>query len=461
MDAAVSSEQPRAADVLIVGAGLSGLRAATRLTEAGVSVLVVEARDRVGGRTWSKRIGAGTFDVGGQWMGPTQRRLARLTEDLGLQTFPTHGEGTKVLDIAGRRSTYESDIPSLRPHRLVMLQGALTYLEYLRKQVPVAVPTSARKAAEWDAMSLETFKRRFVPSAEVRALLDCAVRIVFGCEPAELSTLFFLQYLNAGGGLLKLAEIHDGAQETRYVEGTQPLSIGLADRLPSGSLVLGAPVRRVIHAEDSVVLDTDAGVFAGRFAIFALAPALASRIAFEPMLPPRRDQLVQRFPMGATTKILVAYDRAFWREAGMSGELVSDGRPISAVFDNTSHDGAQPMLVCFVVAHAARALSERPRDERRTAVLEALVRGFGPAAREPSHYVEQDWAAEPWSAGCPTGFATPGALMSCGDALRTPIGRLHWAGTETATEWMGYLEGALQAGERAAEEVLARLSEKV
>ncbi len=441
------------ADVVVVGAGLSGLRAAKVLQDAGRRVTVVEARDRVGGRTLSTEWGGRTFDLGGQWVGPSQRRLRKLARDLGVELFPTWSTGTKVLEREAGLSTYESEIPSVGLLGLLELQGALRKAERLMTQVPLDHPERAREAHGWDHTTLESWKREHIRSKSVGELLDAAVRIIFGAEPGELSLLHFLFYLNSGGGLLSLSEIEGGAQQWRFVQGAQALSKRLADALDE--LVLAAPVRAIRQDADGVRVETDRGAFRGDRAIVAIPPALCDRVEFEPGLPAHRAQLCQRYPMGATTKVFVTYERPFWREAGRSGEAVSSLGPLSATFDNSAHDGPPWMLVGFLVGAAGRALCARPADERRRAVLAHLVRLHGPRAAEPLAYVEQDWSAEEWTRGCPVGSATPGTWTQLGHALRAPVGRVHWAGTETAREWNGYLEGALEAGDRAAREILA------
>lgn len=447
------------ADLVVVGAGLSGLCAARRAADAGARVRVLEARDRVGGRTWSRDIGGATFDVGGQWIGPGQHRLAALTRELGIRTFPTFDDGKKVLDMNGRISEYRSQIPSISIPALLQMQAALTLLDRQQKLVPARDPLSAANAGELDRATLDSFRRKFVKLESVNGLLDVAVRVIFGAEPGELGLLYFLAYLNAGGGLLKLAEIRGGAQQDRFVEGAQSVSTRLAATL-GDALTLEAPVTRVVHTPAGVEVHSAQGRVRAERCIVAVPPALAGRIAYDPALPGRRDQLTQRVPMGNTVKVLCRYPQAFWRERGYSGEVVSTQGPMSVVFDNTSHDGAVPMLLGFVVAKHARTWSEQTPTQRRGLVTDALVRYFGKDAADIEELVEQDWSTEPFSRGCPVGIMGPGTYSACGDALRAPVGRIHWAGTETATEWTGYLEGAIQAGERAADEVLARLGSR-
>lgn len=444
------------ADVVIVGAGLAGLSAARALVDTGARVVVLEARDRVGGRTLGRDICGRVLDLGGQWIGPGQDRLEKLTRDLGVQTFPTYHKGKKILYRNGKLSHYSGTIPSLPLPGLLVLQWALSKLDRLTNDVPSSQPSAMHDAAAFDGQTVETFARKYMPRADVRDLFNAAVRVVFGAEPHEMSMLYFLTYLRAGGGLMKLVEIDGGAQERRFVGSSQELSLRLAAKL-GDSVVLSSPVRRIEHKDEGLVVTSDAATVRATYAIVAIPPVLANRIDFQPLLPVSRDALAGRMPMGSAAKCIAVYDRPFWREEGFSGEAVTNTGPLSVVFDNCSHDGAVNALLGFVMGDEARLFSSRPPAERRDAVLDSLAKMFGEKARTPTEYVEFDWSAEEWSRGCPVANMAPGAMLSCGPALRAPVGRIHWAGTETATEWTGYMEGALQSGERAAREVRDRL----
>jgi monoamine oxidase len=413
---------------------------------------VLEARDRVGGRLLSQRVGREMLDLGGQWLGPTQDRLARLARELGVQTFPQHHAGRKILSWGGRLRPFSGEVPWMSPWALFELARLRGRLDRLAAQVPPDRPWEAGRALEWDGLTLETWKRRHLWSRGARLFVDLVSRAVLAAEPRDLSFLFFLSYLRWGQGLGRLVSVPGGAQQGRFAGGAQQICQRLAGEL--GPRVLtGAPVAALEQDASGVTARTPLGPFRGSRVIVAVPPLLAGRIHYDPGLPVRRDGLTARMPPGSVIKYVGAYERAFWREAGFSGEAFSDTGPAVTTFDDTSAGGAQPALVAFSAGAAARTWSERPAEERRAAVLAEWVRFFGPAAARPAAFAEKNWLDDPWSRGCYAGVLGPGALTGWGAALREPCGRVHWAGTETATEWVGYIEGALQSGERAAAEV--------
>ena len=448
-------------DVAVVGAGLAGLCAARELARGGATVRVLEARDRVGGRVLSQQLSTGAVvELGAQWIGPGQDHMAGLVQEFGLTPFPQHCTGAKVLSIGGKRSTYKSDIPSLPLLGLLDLDRSIKKLEAMCREVPLRDPAHAAKAREWDAMTVETWKRDNVFTAGARALVDVAVESIFSAEPAEVSLLHFLWVLHSGGGLMKLSTIPGGAQQTRLTEGFQTVAERLAAEL-AGQLRLNAPVRAIVHSDDEVTIHTLRGPLRAQRVIVAVPPALAGRIEYEPALPVARDQLTQRMPMGSVAKCVAVYDRPFWREKGLSGEAVCDRGPVRIAFDDSpasGADGDHGALLAFVLADGLRALRELDVSGRRKAVISALAALFGPQAGEPLDFIEQDWGCERWSRGCYFGVMPPGTLTRYGAALREPCGRIHFAGTETAERWSGYMDGAVESGRRVAAEVLPLLA---
>ena len=439
-------------DITIIGAGLSGLYAARILHQAGLDVRVLEARDRVGGRTWTQSLGEGVVDFGGQWIGPHQKRARKLVAEMGCSLEPSFDRGRKVLDLEGQLSKYKGTIPRISIRKLARLQWTIYRLNRLAKQVPCGEPWRAHRALEWDSMTLDEWLQQHAIQADVVALFNSAIRVIFGADSSELSLLHVLHYVQQSGGLMNLIEIKNGNQQWRVTGGTQQLSEWLAQDLP---IALESPVQRVEERGDRTRVYTPDHCWNARFTICAVPPHLLNRIQFEPKLPDSRIQLQSEWTMGATVKVFVLYPRPFWLELGYSGEAVCTEGPFSVSFDNFTSTG-QPGLLVFLTGSPARGWSTRSPTERRRLILDALCRYFGPEASDPIVYQEIDWSTEPYSGGAPVSNPALQSLTSRTSALIDPVGRIHWAGTETARESTGFMEGALQAGERAAQEILER-----
>ena len=442
-----------ATDVIVVGAGFAGLNAARHLEARGKRVVVVEARDRVGGRVETLRRDDGTWvDVGGQWVGPTQDHLYALAAEVGVNTFATHAEGKNVLVIGGRRSEYRGTIPGIQPLALLDLGRLIAKLDAMASTVPLDDPWRAPDALAWDRQTLATFLESATHFHASRRLVEVGLETVFACDAADVSLLFALFYIRSGGGVQRLLDVRNGAQQDRFVGGAQAVALALAAKL-EGDVRLSSPVRTVDQEGERVVVSGDGFALSASHVVVAVPPPLVARIDFRPMLPVDRDLLLQRMPMGSVMKCTAIYRKPFWRDAGLSGQMVHDEGPIGSTFDSSVPGHATGMLMGFAEGNHARILRREPPAERRRQVLACLARAFGPQALEPLDYVDKSWAEEPYTRGCYAAFMPPGVLTSYGKYLRAPCGRIHWAGTETSAVWNGYIEGALRSGERVADEI--------
>lgn len=440
-------------DVCVVGAGLAGLAAARAVLAAGHEVVVLEARDRVGGRTLNHTLSDGSVvEVGGQWAGPTQTRLLALAEELGVETFPTHAAGENIIEWRGSLKRYRGAIPRINPAILLDTLRVQRKLERLARTVPTDTPWTAPNARELDGQTFHTWLERTCRTSGTYTIFEMGCEAVWAAEPHDVSLLHVLFYIHSAGSFDDLIGTAGGAQDRRFVGGSQRIALGMAERL-GDRVTLSRPVRRITRDADGVTVED----VRARRVIVALPPALTARIDFTPALPGFRDQLVQRMPQGTVWKCMAVYDEPFWRADGLSGQATSDAGPVRVAFDNSPPSGTPGVLLGFLEGDFARQAGRLDAQERRAQIIDSFGRLFGERARRPIEYVEKSWAEEEWTRGCYGCAMTTGAWTSFGEALRAPIGPVHWAGAEYATTWSGYMDGALRSGEAAAEAVLASL----
>ncbi|MGV0741733.1 flavin monoamine oxidase family protein [Mycolicibacterium sp. XJ870] len=446
---------PASADVVVVGAGFAGLTAARELVRLGHDVVVLEGRDRVGGRSSTTTLAGIPVDLGGTFVGPTQDAVLKLAAELGCETVPTYSRGKNLIRWHGKVRSYRSTIPKLSVIELVDVSRIQWRFERLSRLIPVSDPWAAPAAPRLDQRSLESWLRSVHASASTRNLMAIMSRVTWGAEPDSVSMLHAVRYVKAAGGLGRMLDVKGGAQQDRFAGGTQQIAVRIADELGS-RVVLGAPVERIERlADGTVAISCPEGHVSARVVIVAIAPQHRADIEFDPPLPKEYQELAEHWPLGSLSKAYAAYDRPFWRAGGCSGEALSDEGPVFVTFDVSPSDDGPGILLGFT---DAREFDSLPPEQRRNQALAGFAKLFGDAALHPIDYVDHCWGTDEFAPGGPTAAVPPLAWTTYGSCLRAPVDGIHWAGTETADDWTGFLDGAVRSGQRAAAEVAGLLS---
>lgn len=445
---------PSKVDVVVVGAGFAGLCAAERLVSMGRSVLVVEGRDRVGGRSLSGEVAGVPVDFGATWVAKRHTAIRDLAKRMGCSFTAQFAEGRNMMWKAGRRHTYRGTIPLLSATGLLDMIRMQRALNKLVATITVDAPWDSPEAAKLDAISFAEWLDLKRAHRDTRALMTIISKVQFGCLPGEVSLLHVLRYIRAAGGIDHMLDVENGQQEERIVETTQEIAKRVAATL-GDRLILGTPVRRIVQQDDGVKVSTDAGEISASYAIVTVPPAQRAEIAFDPALPEQTAGMTRTWRMGALSKAFVAYDRPFWRANGLSGEALTDTGAVFITFDVSPKPTGPGILMTFC---DPRAFDSFGPEERRSRVIQKLVDLYGPEAATPIDYADHCWGQEAFSPGGPNPAVGPFATTSYGRALTEPHGRVHWAGTETAGEWAGCMNGAVLTGQRAAERVGALLA---
>ena len=445
----------READVCVVGAGLAGLTAARRLSQAGRSVVVLEARDRVGGRVWTQTSASGApVDMGGCFVGPGHDHLHRLAKELGVATFKTFVEGDNVLATGGKVRRYRGDIPRISPVALVSAGQAIARMNSMAKTLPLQAPWAAPKAVAWDAHSVRSWLTAArVPTKLARDLVEATVRACLTADTAEMSLLAWLFLVRASGGIESLMNVAGGYQDSQFEGGVGQIPNAMAAEL-GDAVVHESPVTAVAQSEDRATVVSDGATVTARRVVLALPRALATGIRFEPALPGDHVALLHAIPAGTEVKTVVIYDEPFWRAEGISGATVATDDLIEVTLDTTQPGHPQGVIGTYSAGPRARALWSLSESERRSEVVRMLTTRLGPKAAKPLEIMERNWAEERWTRGCSCAHFPTGVLTQYGRLLREPVGRIHWAGTETATTSFGAMDGAVRSGERVCEEIL-------
>lgn len=448
--------QRRNADVAVVGAGIAGLVAASELVAAGQDVIVLEARDRVGGRVLNTEIGGEPNELGGQWVAPYQAEMHALLADLGLELFHSFREGDHVyLDADGTLHRYHGDEAPLAESSARAYEEAVAKLDAIVAELDPEVPWQHPRAAELDAISFEQWLAAEVEDTLARDLLRAFMAGGYMTKPAETFSLLGALATVAGAGSVANLFEPDLCLHSRVVGGSQLIPLRLADRL-GDRVVLDQPVQSLDWSEDGVSLATSRLAVTARSAVVAVPPNVAGLIRYSPTLPAWRMRLHQAMSQGDVIKVLAVYEEPFWRAEGLAGEGFAPYQLVREVYDNTPPAGRPGVLCTFLAAEKARAAERLEPDERRALVLEGLARLFGARALDAVEVIERDWSQEEWTRGAYAATFGVGGLSRHGPDLTRPVGPIHWAGTDLAGVGHMHMEGAVRSGRAAARAVLAR-----
>ena len=446
-------------DVVIVGAGPAGLTAARELRKAGLSVAVLEARDRVGGRTWTDTVDGAMLEIGGQWVSPDQTALLELLDELGLKTYDRYRDGKSVyIGAGGKRTLYTGETFPVSETTAAEMDTLTALLDSLAAEIGATEPWAHPKARELDTISFHHWLR--ANSADEEACNNIGLFIAGGMltKPAHAFSALQAVLMAASAGSFTNLTDEDFILDKRVVGGMQQVSLLQAAEL-GDDVVLSSPVRTINWAQSAAshraTVVSDRATVNARFVIMAVPPNLYSRVSYNPPLPRRQHQMHQHQSLGLVIKVHAVYSTPFWREEGLSGTCFGADALVQEVYDNTNFQDPRGTLVGFVSDEKADAMFELSAEDRRRAILESIAGFLGPKALEPEVYYESDWGSEEWTRGAYAASYDLGGLHRYGKDQHAPVGPIYWASSDLAAEGYQHVDGAVRMGRATAARIVA------
>ncbi|WP_127792271.1 NAD(P)/FAD-dependent oxidoreductase [Agromyces sp. LHK192] len=447
-------------DVVIVGAGAAGLTAANRLKAAGRSVVVLEARDRVGGRLWTDDVDGAMLEIGGQWVSPDQDALIETLAELGLETYDRYREGKNVyIDRDGNRTLFEGEMFPVAKRTEDEMVDLIDKLDALVAEIDPDAPWEHPQAKELDEISFAHWLETQTDDDEARLNIGLFIAGAMLTKPDHAFSALQALLMAASAGSFSHLVDADFILDKRVIGGLQQVPILLAEQL-GDAVKLGQPVRTVrwggvdADASAGVTVVTDSLEVHAQRVVLALAPVLYSRISYEPPLPRRQHQLHQHLSMGFVIKVHAVYETPFWREQGLSGTAFSPYELSHEAYDNTNHGDTRGTLVGFVSDEEADGVFTLPAEERKARILESLSHYYGPEALNPVVYYESDWGSEEWTRGAYAASFDMGGLARYGADLRTPVGPISFACSDMAGKGYQHVDGAIRMGRLVADRLI-------
>ena len=454
-------------DVVVVGAGPSGLTAARELKKAGLTVAVLEARDRVGGRTWTDTVNGAMLEIGGQWVSPDQSALIELLDELGLSLYSRYRNGESIyVGADGKRHRYSGGSFPVGEATAAEMDKLIALLDGLAAEIGAKEPWAHPKARELDTISFHHWLRSH--SSDEEACNNIGLFIAGGMltKPAHAFSALQAVLMAASAGSFSHLTDEDFILDKRVIGGMQQVSLLQAAEL-GADVVLNSAVRTIHWAEKPdggapagngsghrVTVLSERATVRARFVIMAVPPNLYSRVSFDPPLPRRQHQMHQHQSLGLVIKVHAVYATPFWRDEGLSGTCFSAGSLVQEVYDNTNYGDTRGTLVGFISDEKADAVFELDEADRRRAVLESIAGFLGDKALEPEVYYESDWGSEEWTRGAYASSYDLGGLHRYGKDQHAPVGPIFWSSSDLAAEGYQHVDGAVRMGQLTAARIV-------